>query len=123
MAYTELQAKVTKTAAFTGTTEVDVSGYTGNKDYTIRIHVHGLEAGKVANFEIQGTVNNFAAFTTVGHATVIGGGVSVPSDRIFRKNQMPGAALYAGVASGELRLSLTSLTAGSNCTYEAVIET
>jgi len=123
MAYTELQAKVTKTAAFTGTTQVDVSGYTANKDYTIRLHVHGLEAGKVANFTIEGSVDNFTTPVVIAQGTVIGGGLSVPSDRIWRKNQIPAGALFFGVGSGKVRLNLASITATSNCTYEAVIET
>lgn len=123
MSYTVLQAKVTKTAAFTGTTQVDVSGYTSNQDYTIRLHVHGLEAGKVANFTLEGTVDNFTTPVVIAQATVIGGGVNVPSDRIWRKNQLPAGALFFGITSGEVRLNLASITGTSNCTYEAVIET
>lgn len=119
---TIVQAKVTKTAAFVGTTEIDISGITG--DWTLVLEVSALAASNVARFSFQDTVDNFSNFLDGPSVSFSGETTSQGPRRVtFQKHDFP--ALRFGTASAELRLSLTEIKGGSSqsVTYSAWIET
>ncbi len=119
MTFTDIQANVTKTAAFTGT-GVDVSALA--LDWTLKIQVSALTAGVTARFEFDDTVNSFTT-TTAGPVTEILGGVAASYDHVrsFKRNQFPGLAV--GISGATLRLKLSQMSAAGSVTYHAWIET
>jgi|SRR5665213_1152691 len=118
MVHTEIQANVTKTAAFTGS-GVDVSAL--GLDWTLKIQVGQLSPGVVARFEFDDTVNSFTT-TAAGPVTEFLGDVEPSFDHVrsFKRNQFPGLAV--GISGAKLRLVLSQLGVGT-CTYHAWMET
>ncbi len=113
-----IQAKVTKTGSFDGTTHVDISAITG--DWTVYLRVIALTGA--ARFEFQDAiVTDFTtkltqkAFSVQGTMTDI-----APVVLSYKKAVCPQSRF--GVTSGELRLCLTDLTASGSVTYEAWLE-
>ena len=119
MTHTEIQASVTKTAAFSGA-GVDVSGL--GTDWTLKLQVGTLTAGAVARFEFDDTTNAFTT-TVAGPTFEFIGEVAAAYDHVksIKRANYPG--LPVGVASGSMQLKLTKLTSGASCTYHAWIET
>lgn len=135
MTLTEIQARVTKTAAFTGT-GLDVSGITG--DWTLKVQVEALADSTAINvpvvrFGFEDTVTDYTASLT-GPTISFKGTLAKSFDKVksFKKQDFP--SLRAGVTSSQLRLKLlelsayasgaatpTTTTTGS-CTYRAWIE-
>jgi hypothetical protein len=135
MTLTEIQARVTKTASFTGS-GIDVSGITG--DWTIKLQVEALADSTAVNvpavrFGFEDTVTDYTA-SIVGPTISFKGTLAKSYDKVksFKKQDFP--SLRAGVVSGQLRLKLlelsayasgalvpTTTTTGS-CTYRAWLE-
>lgn len=119
MSLITLQAKVDKTAAFTGTTEVDISGQA--EDCTITIRVLGLTAGKKAMLSLEDTVNNFGAARAVWIGHFVGALSDVTPDVLkIRKRDLPMCRF--GTASAELRLNVLDIDGSATITYEAWLE-
>lgn len=118
----DIQAKVTKTAAFVGA-DVDISDLTG--DFTIHLKVHKLTGeDAVALFGIVDTVDNFTASKTVRTQDTKGkidpDGKQGGQHYSWRKRDLK--SLRAGVTGAELRLNLVSLTGTApSVDYEAWI--
>jgi hypothetical protein len=118
MTLTELQARVSKTAAFTGA-GVNVSGITG--DWTIKLQVESLTAAKKARFVFEDTVDDYTA-SLAGPAFSLSGQLSASSDKVksFKKADFPSLRLGAG--SAQLRLKLSEIDGSATCVYRAWLE-
>jgi hypothetical protein len=135
MTLTELQARVTKTASFTGS-GLDVSGITG--DWTIKVQVEALADGTAVNvpnvrFGLEDTVTDWTA-SLAGPTISFKGTLAKSFDKVksFKKQDFP--SLRLGVASSQLRLKLLELSAYASgaaipttsttgtCTYRAWVE-
>jgi hypothetical protein len=117
-----LQAKTTKTAAFTGTTELDISGI--DKDWTIVLEVMEQADANISRFVFQDTVDNFTANLS-GPSASVSGKVTLasgPRRYCWKKADFP--SLRFNVASAELRLVLAEIKGGSSqsVTYQAWVE-
>lgn len=119
MTHTEIQANVTKTAAFTGA-GVDVSAL--GTDWTLKLQVGALTAAAVARFEFDDTVDSFTTSTS-GPTFEIIGKVESSYDHVksIKKANFPG--LRVGVSNAQVKLKLSELSAGASCTYHAWMET
>lgn len=119
MTHTDIQANVTKTAAFVGS-GVDVSAL--GLDWTLKIQVSNLSSGVIARFEFDDTVNSFTT-TAAGPVTEFLGTVDVSYDHVrsFKRNQFPGLAV--GISGAKLRLQLSQMSAAGTVTYHAWLET
>ncbi len=117
MTHTEVQAYVTKTAAFTGST-VDVSGITG--DWTLKLQVGALSAGVDARFTFEDTVTDFTA-SLAGPSFSFLGELDLAQDRVKSIKKQDFHSLRLGVTSGFLHLKLASMGVGS-VSYHAWIE-
>jgi hypothetical protein len=136
MTLTEVQARVTKTASFVGSS-VDVSGMTG--DWTLKLQVEALSDSTAVNvptvrFGFEDAV--LADFTgaLTGPTIDFKGTLAKSYDKVksFKKQDFPG--LRIGVTSGILRLKLLELSAYASgaviptttttgtCTYRAWVE-
>jgi hypothetical protein len=115
---TTIQAPITKSAAFQGA-GVDVSGITG--DWTLKIRVTKLTAGKTVRFQFSDTVDNFTA-VTAGRTLSFAGEISPAADvtRSVQKYDFP--QLRMGVASAKVRLEITAIDAGGSVDYTAWVE-
>lgn len=123
MTLTEIQSRVTKTAAFTGS-GVDVSGITG--DWTLKLQVEALSDAvsstiPVVRFGFEDTVNDYTA-AIVGPTISFKGTIAKSYDKVksFKKQDFPDLRL--GVASAQLRLKLLNIESGGSCTYRAWLE-
>lgn len=118
MTLTDVQATVTKTAAFTGT-GIDVSGFTG--DWTLKIQVQALTANKNVRFGFVDTVNDFTASVT-GPTFSFTGQLAASYDRVksFKKQAFPDLRL--GTASAKLRLDVSRMDSAASVSYKAWIE-
>ena len=136
MTLTQVQAQVTKTAAFIGS-GIDVSGMTG--DWTLKINVSALSDSTTTNvpvvrFGFEDSVLTDFTGALMGPTIDFKGTLVASADKVksFKKQDFPG--LRIGVASGTLRLRLLELSAyaGSavvptttstgSCTYRAWVE-
>jgi hypothetical protein len=135
MTLTEVQSRVTKTAAFTGST-LNISGIT--TDWTLKLQVEALSDSTSTNVPVvrlgfYDTVTDFTA-SLVGPTISFKGTLAKTADKVksFKKQDFP--SLRVGVPSAELQLQLlelsayasgalvpTTTTTGS-CTYRAWIE-
>jgi hypothetical protein len=115
---TTIQAPTTKSAAFQGA-GVDVSGITG--DWTLKIRVTKLTAGKTVRFQFSDTVDNFTT-VTAGRTLSFAGEISPAADvtRSVQKYDFP--QLRMGVASAKVRLEITAIDAGGSVDYTAWVE-
>lgn len=118
MTLTELQARVSKTAAFTGS-GIDVSGITG--DWTLKIQVESLTAAKNCRFAFEDTVNDYTASLT-GPTVSFKGALASSFDKVksFKKADFP--SLRLGTASAQLRLKLAELDASATSVFRAWLE-
>jgi hypothetical protein len=116
---TTIQAPTTKSAAFQGA-GVDVSGITG--DWTLKIRVTKLTAGKNARFQFTDSTDNFSTDKVAGRTLSFAGEISPAADvtRSVQKYDFP--QLRMGVASAKLRLEITAIDAGGSVDYTAWIE-
>ncbi len=118
MTTTSVQAKVTKTAAFDGSS-VDISGLTST-DWTLEIEILALTG--TCRFQFADSVDAFT--TTVAGPTVSCSGTlttAQPKKYTFTKRDFPD--LRFGVTSAVLRLSLTAITASTGTvTYQAFLK-
>jgi hypothetical protein len=119
MVATPIQAPVTKAGTFQGA-GVDVSGITG--DWSLRIKVTKLTAGKNVRFQFTDSADNFSADKGVGPTFCFTGEIQPVADvtRTIRKQDMPTFRL--GVASAKLRLEITAIDAGGSVDYSAWVE-
>ncbi len=118
MTHTEIQANVTKTAAFTGST-VDVSGFTG--DWTLKLQVGALTAGIDARFTFEDSINDFTA-SLAGPSFSILGEIDSAQDKVKSIKRQDFHALRIGTGSGVLHLKLAQMGVGS-VSYHAWLET
>ncbi len=123
MTLTEVQARVTKTAAFTGTA-IDVSGITG--DWTLKLQVEALSDSvaattPVVRFGWEDTVTDYTASIT-GPTVSFKGTLAKSFDKVksFKKQDFPDLRL--GTGSAQLRLKLLNLESGGSCTYRSWLE-
>ena len=123
MTLTEVQARVTKTAAFTGS-GIDISGITG--DWTLKLQVEALSdvvtaTSPVVRFGFEDTVNDYTA-SLIGPTISFKGTLAKSYDKVksFKKADFPD--LRAGTGSAQLRLKLLALESGGSCTYRSWLE-
>lgn len=118
MTLTEVQARVSKTAAFTGS-GIDISGITG--DWTIKLQVESLTSAKNARFSFEDTVNDYTASLT-GPTVSFKGALAVSYDKVksFKKQDFP--SLRLGTGSAQLRLKLAELDGSATCVFRAWLE-
>ena len=128
MTLTQIQALVTKTAAYAGTA-INVSGFvdgSGNPvDWTLKINVQALSDSNSANtpcvrFAFEDSVDGttYLAGPTVSFKGTLAN--SFDKVKSFKKEDFPD--LRIGVSNGLLRLHLTDLEATGSCTYQAWME-
>jgi len=121
MTNTEVQAKVTKTAAFDGAS-IDISGFTAANDWTLVIEVLAMNDANTVRFNFEDSVDAFTA-KLPGPTLCIAGSITATNPRrfTFRKYDFP--ALRFGTASAVLRLALAEILGSSkSVTYKAWIE-
>lgn len=118
MTLTEVQARVSKTTAFTGT-GIDVSAITG--DWTLKIQVESLTSAKKARFAFEDTVNDYTA-SLAGPTFNFLGTLASSYDKVksFKKQDFP--SLRLGTASAQLRLKLSEIDGSATCVYRAWLE-
>ncbi len=123
MTLKEVQARVTKTAAFAGS-GLDVSGITG--DWTLKLQVEALSDAVAATtpavrFDFEDTVNDFTA-SLIGPAISFKGTLANSFDKVksFKKQDFP--SLRLGVGSAQLLLRLGEIESGGSVTYRAWLE-
>lgn len=117
MTHTEIQANVTKTATFTGST-VDVSGITG--DWTLKLQVSSLTSGLDARFTFEDSVNDFTA-SLAGPSFSFLGEIDAAQDKVVSIKKQGFHSLRLGTSGGGLHLKLASMGVGS-VTYHAWLE-
>lgn len=115
---TAVQALVTKTAAFNGSS-VDISAVTG--DWTLFIRVAKLTAAKKARLGFQDSVDAFTN-NLAGPAISVKGEVGTDYDKVysFKKQDFP--SLRFGTGSAVLRAVLIEIDGSSSIDYEAWYE-
>ena len=129
MTLLEIQARVTKTAAFAGS-GIDVSGIVDGsgaiKDWTLKLQVEALSDAVAATtpmvrFAFEDTVNDWTA-SLAGPTISFKGTLAKSFDKVksFKRQDFPD--LRIGVASAQLRLSLTDRVSGDSVTYRAWVE-
>ena len=123
MTLTEVQARATKTAAFTGS-GIDVSGITG--DWTLKLQVEALADSTAVNvpavrFGFEDTVTDYTA-SIVGPTISFKGTLAKSYDKVksFKKQDFPD--LRVGIANAHLALSVTDIESGGSVTYRAWLE-
>jgi hypothetical protein len=112
----------TVTAAGAVTGVLDTAALSG--DYTIRIRVTSLEAGKTAIIAVQDTANASAFSDAITVAVFHVQGLVDPDSEIelppLRKFAIPGTRF--GAANTKLRLNVLSLTSSSNLRVQGWLE-
>ena len=118
MTLTEIQARVSKTAAFTGT-GIDVSGITG--DWTVKLQIESLTAAKQARFAFEDTVNDYTA-SLAGPTFSFKGSLTSSADKVksFKKADFP--SLRLGTASAQLRLKCSEMDSACTGVWRAWLE-
>lgn len=119
MTHTDIQAKVTKTATFDGSS-IDISAITA--DWTIILEVLAQNDGDNVRFSFEDSVD---AFTTPLQAMSVSTSGKTTKDGArrytFFKRDFPN--LRMGVSSAVLRLSIVEFTGSSkSVTYQSWIE-
>lgn len=120
MTLTEVQARVTKTAAFTGS-GLDVSGITG--DWTLKVQVESMAYSTgtpQCRFAFEDTVNDYTA-SLAGPTISFKGALTSSADKVksFKKQDFPDLRL--GTGSAQLRLKLSAFT-GDSIVYRSWLE-
>lgn len=118
MTLTEIQARVSKTASFTGS-GIDISGITG--DWTLKVQIESLTAAKQARLVFEDTINDYTG-SIAGPTFSYKGELAASYDKIrsFKKASFP--SLRLGTGSAQLRLKLAELDSGATCVYRAWLE-
>lgn len=121
MTLTEIQARVTKTAAFTGS-GIDVSGITG--DWTIKLQLeNATNSGGTPSvrFVFEDTVNDWTA-SLAGPSISFKGKIEEQYDKVksWKKQDFPDLRL--GTADAQLRLKLSTAVAGDSIIYRSWLE-
>jgi hypothetical protein len=119
MTITSLQALVSKSATFAGS-GVDVSGITG--DWTLKIQVASLTAGKNVRFQFTDSADNFSSDKVAGPTSSFAGEITASADHVrsWKKQDFP--HLRMGVASAKLRLEVSGIDSAATVSYSAWIE-
>lgn len=111
-----LSTGVTGTGSYTsgGTVSAafDVSSITG--DWSIRLRLEGLTAGKKVLLALQDSVDGFATSTVLGVINVTGTGTQPFQEYVWRSYQLPSARV--GVSNGRLRLTVQSIDSATTAT-------
>lgn len=118
MTLTDVQARVSKTAAFTGA-GIDISGITG--DWTIKLQVESLTSAKNCRFAIEDTITDYTASLT-GPTCSFKGALAASYDKVksFKKQDFP--SLRMGTASAQLRVKLAELDSSATAVYHVWVE-
>lgn len=118
MTLTEVQARVSKTAAFTGT-GIDVSGITG--DWTIKLQIESLTSAKMCRITLEDTVNDYTA-SLAGPTVSFKGALASSYDKVksFKKQDFP--SLRLGTASAQLRVKLAEIDSSATAVFRAWLE-
>lgn len=119
MAFTIVQAKVTKTAAFNGAS-VDISAIPG--DWTLVLNVQKMTDGATARFNFADSVDAFTA-KIAGPSVSLTGKVDPVNPRRFSFTKKDFPSLRFNAANAVLRLELAELTGSApSIDYEAWLE-
>jgi hypothetical protein len=120
MVRTTLQASVSKTAVFNGT-GVDISGLAGPS--TVLINVTSLTAAKVANIQIQTSVDDFSSDVKVEKQINVKGPLSTvePYGITVHDYEMPG--LRVGTTSAKMRIVVSYIDSATTIVYGASLVT
>lgn len=118
MTLTDVQARISKTAAFTGS-GIDVSGITG--DWTLKLQVESLTAAKQVRIGFEDTVNDYTG-AIMGPVFSMKGALAKEYDKVksFKKQDFP--SLRLGTASAQLRCKVLELDSGATVVYHAWLE-
>lgn len=118
MTFTEIQAAVSKTAAFSGTA-ISVSGITG--DWTLKIQVESMTAEKTARLGFEDTVNDWTA-SVVGPTYSFLGAIAASYDKVYSIKKKDFPNLRLGTSDAQLRCSVLSVGSGGTVKYRAWVE-
>src|SRR5579863_8934316 len=114
-----IQQLTTKTAPWDGYS-LDVSSEAVPGDWTLVLEVQALTG--TARFTFEDSVDAFTTLWT-GPSVSLTGSVTKSAPRRFTWTKKDYPDLFAGIASGVLRLSLVNITASTGTvTYEGYIE-
>ena len=123
MTLTEVQARVSKTAAFTGS-GIDISGITG--DWTLKLQVESLvdavaATAPMVRFSFEDTINDWTA-SLAGPTVAFKGTLAASYDKVksFKKQDFPDLRL--GTNSAQLRLKLSNRVSGDTVIYRSWLE-
>jgi hypothetical protein len=120
MTITPIQTYVTgKTAIFQGA-GVDVSGIIS--DWTLKIQVGKLTAGKNVRFQFTDSADNFVADKAAGATYSFTGEIGNTADVVNSLQSRDSKKMRIGVASCKLRLEITGIDAGASVDYSAWLE-
>ena len=116
----QLTTSITNGATGSTSTALDVSTWTG--DWTARVLVTSLVAGKSALIALQDSADNFSAdIKTLYTLNVTGAvGADAPIEQSIRAYQAPSSRV--GVTSGKLRLTVQSADAGASVNAKLTLE-
>ncbi len=116
---TDVQARVTKTAAFAGAS-LAIDTITG--DWTLKIRVAKLTPGGAVRINFEDSVNAFTALLP-GPAVSVKNQQGDDYDRVFEFRKYDFPSLRFGTASAVLRCNLQEITGASpSVDYEAWLE-
>lgn len=108
---------VTAAGAVTGT--LDISGLSG--DFTVKIRVTALSAGKTAVIALEDSVDEFT--NAVQQAVVqVSGEVKPEAEKVFSFKKADLPALRLGTTSAECRINVLSVTATPGLKVHAWLE-
>lgn len=119
MAVTTLQAEVTKTSTFNGSS-VDISAMAA--PLAIELTVDALTSGSTAIFEIQTSADGFSSDIRVEKTFSFYGPLAntYPQTKIVHDYDLPG--FRAGVTSAHARLVLNYIDSASSVSYSSFIQ-
>lgn len=118
MTFTEIQAAVSKTAAFSGSA-IDISGITG--DWTLKIQVESLTDAKTVRLGFEDTVNDWTA-SVVGPTVSFVGAIAAAYDKVFALKKKDFPDLRLGTNSAQLRCSVLRIASAATVKYRAWVE-
>jgi len=118
MTMTEVQARTTQTAAYTGAS-VDVSGIT--QDWTLKLQVEALTAADNARFVFEDTINDWTA-SVAGPTCDVYGLLTKENDKVYSWKKADFPSLRLGTVSAGLRLKLGYANTTMSVTYRAWLE-
>lgn len=119
---TTLQAQVSKTAAFDGSS-VDISAMPAEPGMiVVRVKIDSLTANKTAVFALEDSADGFSSDIRTLATFHVKGAIQTiaPREKEFHTWDMP--AVRYGVTSAHMRLSLISIDGSATVVYEAFIQ-